>query len=240
MITFGIWIGEVDIDGLLLRVGLGLRVEARAGHNDKVIDDRSGVHGQIVDAHRTQYASSVKDGFPLQKATGRGGDCAIFQRLPVGPSAHRLLDVAGAGEDFVAGGARLDFDAAEASVGARIEYVAGVFVRLPGAERVELAGVAGADIDVGSAFEGEAEALLGLKVRDVGVGAVVLDAEYAAAIAGEGEQAVGAGGEGVDDFIFAGPDFARAPGFPAGRKFRCRPARRCSGWLPEESRAAQR
>ena len=60
---------------------------------------------------------------------------------------------------------------------------------------------------------GQAEALLGFEVGDVGVAAVVLDAEDAAAIAGEGEQAIGARGEGVDDLVFAGPELARGLAF---------------------------
>ena len=54
----------------------------------------------------------------------------------------------------------------------------------------------------------EAEALLRSYVRDVGVVAVLLNAEDVTAIAADGKQTTGLRREGVDDVIFAGPDFA--------------------------------
>ena len=142
-------------------------------------------------------------------------DGAVLERLPIGPTPVaatplRLLDVAGAGEDFVVLRVGIDFDAAEAGECAGVEDVAGVFVGFGFAECVELAGVAGADEDSCCRDAlGEAEALLRFDVSDVGVVAVLLNAEDVTAIAADGEQTVGLRGEGVDDVVFAGPDFAR-------------------------------
>ena len=96
---------------------------------------------------------------------------------------------------------------------ARIEHVAGVFVLVGLAEGVELAGVAGADEHVvagGAVNCSEAQALLRLDVGDIGVVAILLDAEDVATIAADGEHSIGACGERVDDVVFAGPDLARS------------------------------
>ena len=153
----------------------------------------------------------MQHGLPLQEAPGGRSHRAVLERLPVGPAAHRLLDVAGAGENLVAAGAGLDFDAAEAGKRAGIQHVAGVFVRLrmrPGDTSLPVLPVP-MRMSVGIGFDGQAESLLRFEMADVGVGAVVGDAEDVAAIAGEREQAVGARGEGVDNVIFVGPELAR-------------------------------
>ena len=67
-----------------------------------------------------------------------------------------------------------------------------------------------------SLWHGEAQALLRFDVGDVGVVAVLLNAEDVSAIAADGEQAVGLRGECVDDVVFAGPDFARGLVFGEG------------------------
>ena len=171
----------------------------------------------------------------------------IFQRLPVGPApvataARGLFDVAGAGEDFVVVRVRIDFDASEAGECAGVEHVAGVFMLFGFAKRVEFAGVAGADEnDVAGAGVnvGQAEALLRINVRDVGIVAIFLNAEDVSAIAADGEQAVGLRGEGVNNVVFAGPYFARAPGLRRARRFQCLRARKCWRSLPAESQAAR-
>ena len=150
----------------------------------------------------------MEDGFPLEEAASGRGNGTVVEGLPIGPSADRLLDVAGAGEDIEGSGAGFNFDAAKAGELAGIENIAGVFVGLRCAEEDHFAGVAGGDEEAISLRRGKAEALLGVEVGDVGEGAVVLNAEDAAAIAGESEESVRAGGEGVDDFIFPGPELS--------------------------------
>src|SRR6185437_9038439 len=122
-------------------------------------------------------------------------------------SAQGLVDIAGTGEDLVICGVGVDFDAAKAGEGAGIEDVAGIFMRFGFSEGIELAGIAGADEDRVTAIFGEAESLLCFKVGNVGVVPVLLNAEDVSAIAAEGEYAIGLRCQGVDDVVFAGPDF---------------------------------
>jgi len=118
----------------------------------------------------------------------RRGHRAAVERLPFRPAPDRLLDVAGAGEQIKICRARLDLNAAKASHCARVQHVAGVLV-LHGATQNNSLPYAGADEDAASVLRhGQTQPLLRIQVRDVGVAAVVIDFEDAAAIAGKREQ----------------------------------------------------
>ena len=158
----------------------------------------------------------------MQEAARGRGHGAVLERLPVAPApvaapAHGLLDVAGAGLQFVVGRAGFDLDAAKARQRAGIQHVACVLVLFGAAQEDQLAGIACSDENAAHALRvldsGQGQPLLRLQVGDVGVAAVVGDAEDAAAIAGERQHAVGLRGQRVDDLVLAGPKFARRLAF---------------------------
>ena len=80
------------------------------------------------------------------------------------------------------------------------------------AQQNYLAGVAGADDDSAHPLRvlnsSEAQALLRLQVGNVGVGAIVTNAEDASAIPAQRQKAIGPGSQRIDNLILARPEFA--------------------------------
>ena len=80
------------------------------------------------------------------------------------------------------------------------------------AQQNYLAGIPGADEHSAHPFcalnGSEAQALLRLQVGNVGVAAVVMNAEDASAIPAQRQQAIGTGSQRIDNLILARPEFA--------------------------------
>ena len=223
---------------MLTVCGLGcdlrLRVDAGTGYDDEVIDDGRGVDGKVVYGYAANGSVCVEDGFPLEEASGGRSDGAVFQGLPIGPAIRDgLLDVAGAGEDFISWrnlarfrrgrseqvrrrrGHRWRTRAFQLHQGQRAcrccRCRRGYFCRCS---------------------IGQAEALLSIEVGDVGVDAVVLNAEDVTAIAGEGEQAVGTVRRERRRCRLCWTRVCAEPGLRRVRRFRFLRAGRCLRWRP--------
>ena len=220
-----------------------LRIEARAGNDHQFVDHGRGIYGQIVDAHAAQRAIRVQHGLPLQENAP-----AVKPRSHSATAASRSSRARAAphcrsgSESHSPPNPGSIFNAAKAGKRARIQNVAGVFVLFRCAQQNYLAGVARADEDSTHPFRAlngsEAQALLRLEMGNVGIAAVVLNAENAPAIAAQRQQAIGPGSQRVDDLILAGPELARRLALRSMRKFPSLRAPRRWCWPPAATLAA--